>query len=57
MAPRLKGRVLTWASKTFTATAQADAHAHGTVVVAGALSATPEPDLLNNAAVSTLRLG
>jgi hypothetical protein len=39
-------------------TAQVGANAHGTVLIAaGALSATPDPDLLNNAAVGKIRLG
>lgn len=57
--------VLTWttasvapgASETFTVTVQVGTHAHGTVLAAGALSATPDPDLLNNAAVRRIRLG
>lgn len=62
----MKGRALTWttaglapgASDTFTVTAQAGPHARGTVTVAArARSATPDPDLVNNTAVSTLRLG
>jgi hypothetical protein len=60
------GSVLTWStaslapgsSLTFTVTAQVGAHANGTVLVAaGALSATSDPDLLNNAAVAKIRLG
>jgi Bacterial Ig-like domain (group 3)/Domain of unknown function DUF11/Glycine rich protein len=63
---RVTGPVLTWttaslapgASETFTATVQVGTHARGTVVVAaGVLSATPDPDLLNNAAASKIRLG
>ncbi len=62
----VNGPVLTWstaslapgASQTFTVTAQVGAHAHRTVLVAaGALSATPDPDYLNNAAVAKVRLG
>jgi Domain of unknown function DUF11 len=63
---RVTGPVLTWttaslapgASETFTATVQVGTHARGTVVVAaGVLSATPDPDLLYNAAASKIRLG
>jgi hypothetical protein len=63
---RVTGPVLTWttaslapgASETFTATVQVGTHAKGLVAVAaGALSATPDPDLLNNAAVSLTHLG
>ena len=63
---RVTGSVLTWttaslapgASETFTATVQVGTHAKGVVAVAaGALSATPDPDLLNNAAVSLTHLG
>jgi hypothetical protein len=62
----VKGPVLTWstasmgpgASVTFTVTAQVGARVHDTVLVAaGALSATPDPDLFNNAAVAKMRLG
>lgn len=62
----VNGPVFTWttaslargASETFTVTVQVGTHAHGTVLVAaGALSATPDPDLLNNAAVGQIRLG
>lgn len=61
-----KGRVLTWstaslapgANLTFTVTAQVGPHAHGTVLVAARTrSATPDPDLASNAAVSPLQLG
>lgn len=46
------------ASLTFTVTVQVGAHAHGTVLVAaGALSATPAPNLVNNAAVAKVLLG
>ena len=39
-------------------TAQVGAHAHGTVLVAaGALSATPDPNYLNNAAFAKVSLG
>jgi hypothetical protein len=63
---RVTGSVLTWStaslapgsSLTFTVTAQVGAHAKGTVLVAvGVLSATSDPDLLNNAAVAKIRLG
>ena len=63
---RVKGPVLTWttaslapgASEPFTATVQVGTHARGTVVVAAAtLSATPDPNLLNNAAAGKIRLG
>jgi len=63
---RVNGPVLTWstaslapgASQTFTVTAQVGAHAHGTVLVAaGALSATPDPNYLNNAAFAKVSLG
>jgi hypothetical protein len=63
---RVTGPVLTWStprlasgsSLTFTVTAQVGARAKGTVLVAaGALSATPDPDLLNNATLATIRLG
>jgi hypothetical protein len=62
----VKGPVLTWttaslaagASQTFTVTAKVGAHADSTVLVAvGTLSATPDPDLLNNAAIDRVRLG
>jgi Bacterial Ig-like domain (group 3)/Domain of unknown function DUF11 len=62
---KVTGPVLTWntaslapgASVTFTVTANVGAHARGTVLVAaGALSATPDPDLLNNAAIGRIRL-
>jgi hypothetical protein len=63
---KVTGPVLTWttaslapgASETFTVTVQVAAHAHGTVLIAaGALSATPDPNLLNNAAAAKIALG
>ena len=62
----VRGPLLTWsrpslapgASKTFTVTVQVASHAHDTVQVnAGALSITPDPDMLNNFAVGQIRLG
>jgi Bacterial Ig-like domain (group 3)/Domain of unknown function DUF11 len=58
--------VLTWdtaslapgSSLIFTVTAKVSAHARGSVLVAaGTLSATPDPDPFNNAAVARVRLG
>lgn len=63
---KVTGPVLTWttaslapgASETFTVTVTVGAHAHGTVILAaGALSATPDPNLLNNAAAAKIALG
>jgi hypothetical protein len=63
---RLHGPVLTWdtfslspgSAVTFTVIARVGARAHGTVlIVAVTRSATPDPDLFNNAAISRLRLG
>jgi hypothetical protein len=62
----VKGPVLIWsmaglapgASQTFTVIAQTGTHAHGTVVVtAGTLSATPDPNIFNNAAAARISLG
>ena len=62
----VRGPLLTWsmaslasgASKTFTVTVQVGAHIHSTVEVnAGALSVTPDPNMLNNFAVGSIRLG
>ena len=62
----VRGPLLTWstptlaagASKTFTVTVQVGAQDHETVVVnAGALSITPDPNMLNNLATGSIRLG
>ena len=62
----VRGPLLTWsraslatgASETFTVTVQVGGHAKGTVQVeAGALSITPDPNMLNNLAVDQIRLG
>jgi hypothetical protein len=43
---------------TFTVTVQVGARDHDTVQVdAGALSVTPDPNMLNNLAVGAIRLG
>jgi hypothetical protein len=62
----VRGPLLTWsrpslapgASETFTVTVQVGARDHDTVQVdAGALSITPDPNMLNNLAVAAIRLG
>ncbi len=62
----VRGPLLTWsmaslapgASKTFTVTVQVGARDHDTVTVdAGALSVTPDPNMLNNLAAGQIRLG
>jgi hypothetical protein len=62
----VRGPLLTWsmpslapgASRTFTVTVQVGARAHSTVTVnAGALSITPDPNMLNNLAIAQMRLG
>ena len=62
----VRGPLLTWsrdslapgASETFTVTVQVGAHDHDTVTVnAGALSVTPDPNMVNNLAVGEIRLG
>lgn len=62
----VRGPLLTWsmpslaagAIKTFTVTVQVGAHDHQTVEVkAGALSITPDPNMLNNLATGKIRLG
>ena len=62
----VRGPLLTWsmptlaagASKTFTVTVQVGAQDHETVQVsAGALSITPDPNMLNNLATGSMRLG
>jgi hypothetical protein len=63
---RVTGPVLTWTTaslapgprETFNVTVHVGTHARGAVVVAvGPLSATPDPNLLNHAAISKIRLG
>ena len=62
----VRGPLLTWstaslapgASETFTVTVQVGARDHDTVTVnAGALSITPDPNMLNNLATGEIRLG
>ena len=62
----VRGPLLTWSrpslapgeSRTFTVTVQVGARDHDTVQVdAGALSITPDPNMLNNLAVGAIRLG
>jgi hypothetical protein len=62
----VRGPLLTWsrpslapgATETFTVTVQVGARDHDTVQVdAGALSVTPDPNMLNNLAVGAIRLG
>ena len=62
----VRGPLLTWsmpslaagASKTFTVTVQVGARDHETVQVnAGALAITPDPNMLNNLATGSIRLG
>jgi hypothetical protein len=62
----VRGPLLTWsmpsmaagASMTFTVTVQVGAQDHETVQVnAGALSITPDPNMLNNIATDSIRLG
>jgi hypothetical protein len=62
----VRGPLLTWsmptlaagASNTFTVTVQVGAQDHETVQVnAGALSITPDPNMLNNLATGSIRLG
>lgn len=62
----VRGPLLTWSmpslaagtSKTFTVTVQVGALDHETVQVnAGALSITPDPNMLNNTATKSMRLG
>jgi hypothetical protein len=62
----VRGPLLTWsmpslavgASQTFTVTVQVGAQDHETVQVnAGALSITPDPNMLNNLVIGSIRLG
>ncbi len=62
----VRGPLLTWsmaslaagASRTFTVTVQVASNAHGSSQVsAGALAITPDPNMLNNFAVGSIRLG
>jgi Bacterial Ig-like domain (group 3)/Domain of unknown function DUF11 len=62
----VRGPLLTWsrpslapgASRTFTVTVQVGSHASGMMqVVAGAVSVTQDPDLLNNIALGEISLG
>jgi len=62
----VRGPLLTWSSpslapgtsKAFTVTVQVGLHVHRTVTVdAGAVSITPDPDMLNNLAVGQISLG